>query len=348
VFQSKISEPTGHGLAVLEAAVTVTVISLLARGQRDKEHAEEQKRQGEERFRALVQHTSDAILIIEDGGAVRYASPAVEHLFGCPPEQLTALDITWVDADHVEAIHELFQQLRARPGGVDVAEVPIRRVDGSSQWVEVHLTNLIDNPAVGGFVCNMRDIGARRNVHMQLVHEAQHDALTHIANRRLFLDRLDHSWDARTAPTDLIGVLFIDVDHFKEINDQLGHEVGDHVLLTIANELSTLVRPTDLVARFGGDEFTVLLDPLQNHKTAVEIAERIRTKISGPTCIDGHELTLSVSVGVATSRDAACATELLRRSDEAMYSAKRNGRARVESVDTRRLQQVSSLAHFLV
>ena len=111
-----------------------------------------------------------------------------------------------------------------------------------------------------------------------------------------------------------------------------------------------LVDPLDGTRDFvaGGDEFTVLLDPLQNVKGALEVAERIRTALSGPRCIDGQELTLGVSVGVATSRDAECANELLRRADEAMYAAKRNGRARVEVVDNHRSQQVSSLAHFLV
>jgi diguanylate cyclase (GGDEF)-like protein/PAS domain S-box-containing protein len=347
IFPSMIDEPGAHGLALLEAAITAIVIALLARGQRDKELAEEQQRQGEERFRALVQHTSDAILIIEDGGAVRYASPAVEHVFGCAPEELARLDLTWVDADHADAISDLFRELRERPGAVEVSEVPIRRVDGSSTWVEIHVTNLIDNTAVGGYVCNMRDIGARRSVHMQLVHDAQHDPLTHLANRRLFLERLDAAWDSMTQPADLIAVLFIDVDHFKAINDQLGHEVGDHVLVTIANQVSALLRPTDLVARFGGDEFTVLLDPLRDLNTALEIAERIRTKVSGPQSIDGHELALGVSVGVASSRDASCAAEMLRRSDEAMYTAKRNGRARVESVEARPFPDVSSLAQFL-
>jgi len=215
VFPSMISEPTGHGLALFEAAVTVIVIALLARGQHEKERAEEQKRQGEERFRALVQHTSDAILIIEDGGAVKYASPAVQHLFGCAPEELTCLDMTWIDEDHVEAIAELFRELRSRPGAVEVAEIPIRRADGTSKWVEVHLTNMIDKPAVGGYVCNVRDIGARRNTHLQLVHEAQHDPLTQLANRRLFLERLDGAWREGTATTDGIAVLFIDVDNFK-------------------------------------------------------------------------------------------------------------------------------------
>jgi diguanylate cyclase (GGDEF)-like protein/PAS domain S-box-containing protein len=331
VFPSMIGKTTEHGIAAFEAAITAIVIALLARGQRDKEQAEEQQRQGEERFRALVQHASDAILIIEDGGAVRYASPAVERLFGCPPEELTCLDLNWVDADHAEAISDLFRTLRTRPGAVETADIPIRRTDGTSKWVEIHLTNLSDNPSVGGFVCNMRDIGARKSMHLQLEHDAQHDPLTHLANRRLFLDRLDEAWNTVATPSDLIGVLFIDVDHFKEINDRLGHEVGDHVLRTIAEAVSALLRPTDLVARFGGDEFTVLLDPLANLEAALEIAERIRAEISGRRCVDGHELELAVSVGVATSRDASNAHELLRRSDEAMYGAKRNGRARVES-----------------
>ena len=248
---------------------------------------------------------------------MKYASPAVERLFGCPPEQLKSLDISWIDEDHVDAITSLFQGLKAKPDAVEVADVPIRRVDGTSQWVEVRVTNLIDNPAVGGYVCNMRDIGARRNAHLQLVHDAQHDPLTHLANRRLFLERLDHAWNDGSSPAEVIAVLFIDVDHFKEINDRLGHEVGDHVLVTIANALSGLLRPTDLVARFGGDEFAVLLDPMPDLDGALEVAERIRADVSGCTHVDGHELALAVSVGVATSRDAnsaatCCATPTRR------------------------------------
>jgi diguanylate cyclase (GGDEF)-like protein/PAS domain S-box-containing protein len=347
VFRSMISEPSGHGLAALETAVTVIVISLLARGQRDKERAKEQKRQGEERFRALVQHTSDAILVVELGGAVRYASPAVEHLFGCPPEELTCLDITWVDPDHADAISELFLHLRATPGAVEVAEIPIRRADGSSTWTEVHVTNLIDTPAVGGYVCNMRDIGARRTEQMQLMHDAQHDPLTHVANRRLFLDRLERAWGNAATPRDVIAVLFIDVDHFKDINDRCGHEVGDHVLLEIANTLSRLLRPTDLVARFGGDEFAVLLDPMPDLVGALEVAERIQQEVSGCKQVDGNDVSLAVSVGVATSRDATSAGELLRNSDQAMYQAKRNGRGRCEPYGARQRRQTTTVTEHL-
>ncbi|HTD51216.1 MAG TPA: PAS domain S-box protein, partial [Acidimicrobiia bacterium] len=135
--RSMISEPTGHGLAVIEAALTAFVISLVARGQRDKELAEARERESEERFRALVQYASDAIVVIDDTGAVMYASPAAGHLFGCDPAELERFDLTWVDPDHAEAISEVFARLRTRPGGVEAADVPIRRADGTSRWVEV-------------------------------------------------------------------------------------------------------------------------------------------------------------------------------------------------------------------
>jgi len=336
IVHSKISEPTGHGLAVVEAAVTAFVIALVARGQRDKEHAEARERESEERFRALVQYASDAILVIGDTGRVMYASPAAGHLFGCDPAELQQFDLTWVDPDHEEAISEVFRRLRTRPGGVEAADVPIRRTDGTSRWVEVRLTNLLDNPAVGGHVCNMRDIGERRVAQQQLLHDAQHDAVTRLPNRRLFLDRLDEVLRT-TTPDDVVAALFVDVDHFKQINDRLGHETGDHVLVAVANRLSLVVRPNDLVARYGGDEFTVLLVGLTSVDGAFDIADRITTELSQPWCIDGHELMLSVSVGLAVSHGRGDdAAGLLRRADQAMYDAKRNGRARWETFDAAR------------
>jgi diguanylate cyclase (GGDEF)-like protein/PAS domain S-box-containing protein len=330
VVQSKISEPTGHGLAILEAAVTAFVISLVARGQREKELAEARERETEERFRALVQYASDAILVIDDIGNVMYASPAAGHLFGCDPEELRQFDLTWVDPDHADAIVDVFSRLRAQPGGTETADVPIRRADGTSRWVEVRFTNLVENPAVRGHVCNMRDIGERRVAHQQLLHDAQHDPVTHLPNRRLFLERLDCALRS-AGPDDVAAVLFVDVDHFKEINDRLGHETGDKVLVAVAERLSVVVRPNDLVARYGGDEFTVILSGLGAVDGAFDIAERITTQLSQPWCIDGEELMLSVSVGLAVSHGKdENAANLVRRADQAMYDAKRNGRARWE------------------
>jgi diguanylate cyclase (GGDEF)-like protein/PAS domain S-box-containing protein len=334
LVQSMISEPTGHGLAILEAAVTAIVIALVTRGQREKELAEARERESEERFRALVQYTSDAILVIEDTGGVMYASPAAGQLFGCEPHQLERFDLTWVDPDHADAIVDLFLRLRSQPGESVAADVPIRRVDGTSRWAEVRLTNLLDNPAIGGHVCNIRDIGERRVERQQLLHDAQHDPVTHVANRRLFLERLDTVMnDAR--PDEVVALLFVDVDHFKQINDEFGHAVGDQVLVAVANTLSGLFRAHDLVARFGGDEFTVLLHDVSHAERAAEIADRVTNELSRVWSIDGYDVSLSVSVGLSVSRArSTTATQLLQQADQAMYRAKRNGRGRWESFET--------------
>jgi diguanylate cyclase (GGDEF)-like protein/PAS domain S-box-containing protein len=331
---SMISEPTGHGIAALEAAVTAVVIALVTRGQREKELAEARERESEERFRALIQHASDAILVIDDTGGVMYASPAVDALFGCAPGELERFDLSWVDPDHADAIVDLFLKLRSQPGAVVAADVPIRRVDGTSRWAEVRLTNLVDNPAIGGHVCNIRDIGERRVEHQQLLHDAQHDPVTHVANRRLFLERLDALIRDAT-PDEVVAVLFVDVDHFKQINDEFGHATGDHVLVTVANTLSGMFRADDLVARFGGDEFTVLLHDVTHVARAAEIADRVTRELSRVWSIDGRDVALSVSVGLSASpARSTTATQLLQQADQAMYRAKRNGRARWECFET--------------
>jgi diguanylate cyclase (GGDEF)-like protein/PAS domain S-box-containing protein len=338
LFKSMIPEPQGHVLAALEAGITVTVLFLITRGQRDKEVAEAREKETEERFRALVQHASDAIIVVQDGGDVTYASPAVESILGCNADDLDRFDISWIDPDHATAIEEMFRELRKHPGAVEKRDVPMRRVDGSSRWVEVSVTNLTQNPVVAGYVCNMRDIGERRDAQQQLVHDANHDPVTQLPNRRFFLERLE-CLSSNTHDDELIAVLFIDVDHFKQVNDHYGHETGDQVLGAVATTLSTLVRSTDLVARFGGDEFTVLLGDGHDPATAFDVAERITAELSRPCIVGDGEIPLSVSVGIAVSRGREkTAEELLRHADQAMYHAKRSGRARWESFDVPRLQ----------
>jgi diguanylate cyclase (GGDEF)-like protein/PAS domain S-box-containing protein len=330
VFKTMVPESTAHGVAVIEALLAVVVISIIIRGQRDKEEAEAREKEGEERFRALVQHASDAILVIEDGGRVRYASPAVEHVLGCAPDELGSFDLSWIDFDHVETLTEVWRRLRAHPGMTESLEVSVRRVDGTSRWVEVRLTNLQESPAVRGFVCNMRDIGERRLEQLQLIHDARHDPLTHLPNRRFFLERLVEVWHAAT-PEDLVALFFIDVDHFKEINDQYGHSIGDQALVAVANKLSTLTRPNDFVARLGGDEFVVLLSGPSTPESVSETAERVTHECARTWPIDDRSLELSLSIGVSTSfGKAKSVEEILECADRAMYEAKRNARARWE------------------
>lgn len=175
---------------------------------------------------------------------------------------------------------------------------------------------------------------SRRMTEASARHQALHDTLTGLPNRALFVDRLTNAL-ARIRRTDhRVAVLFLDIDHFKVVNDSLGHSMGDRILVEVADRLSTLVRPGDTVARFGGDEFTVLLDPLGPHDHAEKIAERIRATVSRATRVGSAELqpTVSIGVAIANSRDANAET-LLRDADAAMYQAKEHGRDNVAVFD---------------
>jgi diguanylate cyclase (GGDEF)-like protein len=167
-----------------------------------------------------------------------------------------------------------------------------------------------------------------------LTFQAHHDALTLLPNRWFFLEQLEQAQRAARATSSLNAVLFLDVDRFKLINDSLGHEVGDRLLLAVTERLSASLRPGDIVARFGGDEFTVLLTELADSDTALVICDRIIDAMREPVLMDGHELFISSSVGVALSSGGSeRATDLLRQADLAMYVAKEKGRGRWELFD---------------
>jgi diguanylate cyclase (GGDEF)-like protein/PAS domain S-box-containing protein len=330
--RSLFPEPQGHGLAVLEGAGVCFVIWTLARTQRQKEDAEDDLRRSEERLRALVQHASDVIMVINADGLVSYTSPALLRLLGY--DHLERIGVEILPDGEVDRANRFFTELISRPGDVAWIELPLRHVDGSFHWFEVGVTNRLDDPAVSGLVCNMRDVSERRAAEEQLRFQAYHDALTRLPNRWQFLERLEQAlFDAATNGRN-VAVLFLDVDRFKLVNDSLGHDVGDRLLMTVADRLQTCLRPSDVVARFGGDEFSLLLGNLPDPDVAIEIAERIIQSLREPVMVDEHELFASSSIGIAISPGGQeLASDLLRQSDFAMYVAKDKGRARWELFD---------------
>ena len=285
-----------------------------------------QLRRNERRFRSLVQHAPDAITVLDPTGRISYASPAMGRILGVPEDTLLGRPLYHLlDPSDAAEVEESIHRLATQPRGSILLERRIRRDDGGWRWIESRLNNLLDDPSVKGIVANHRDVTERKRLERQLEHQANHDALTGLANRRQLSQEL-----AETDNTDFDAMVFIDLDRFKDINDQLGHAVGDRLLATVAARIGASVRPGDLAARLGGDEFAVLLRDTSREQ-AEQVAGRLLETIREPMAIDEHEIEIDASVGVAVSLpgDGRTSRDLLHESDVAMYVAKREGRGRV-------------------
>ncbi|MEV4140636.1 EAL domain-containing protein [Dactylosporangium sp. NPDC049742] len=286
----------------------------------------------ERRFRSLVQNASDLITVTDADGVLTYVSPGATRLLGLPAEQWPgrpAADMLYVD--DVDLVLTAYQRVIDDPGTPAVFQARLAHADGSWRWAEITMANLLHDPGVAGIVCNSRDITDARDFQQRLRHQASHDALTDLANRSLFGERISEALAA--GPPERLRVLLIDLNEFKTVNDTLGHAVGDALLIAAANRLRAAVRRADTVARLGGDEFAVLLEHADD-EAALAVIARIAAAFDEPVHVDGHRLRLAASIGVALGTVAATPQELLRRADVAMYAAKadRDG-PRIRHVD---------------
>ena len=296
----------------------------------DQKNAELALRESEERFRALLLHAVDVVCIIEAGGFIRYASPAVEQVLGYSPEEFCQLHP--FDLVHPVDLDSWLKQWREIGGRLDTrftAEIRARHRDGGYRWFEVSLRDLRHDARIIGFVVHFYDVGDRRAAQQALVHQTLHDGLTGLPNRALLLDRLGHALDRSVRREHSAALLFLDVDHFKAVNDALGHATGDALLREVADRLRATMRPEDTVARLGGDEFVICCEEIADAAGAIAMAERIREVFAEPFHPDGHELTVGTSIGIALAADTTESPEaMLRDADAAMYVAKARGRDR--------------------
>jgi len=280
-------------------------------------------REREQRFQALVQHSSDVVTVIDADAVVQYQSESVGRVFGYDAAELTGRPLTTLlDQESFDQVGETVRELIGEPYGVRLLDLTVRHHDGHLAQAEMTITNLLDNPSVLGLVINTRDVSERKELEDQLIHEAFHDSLTKLANRALFKDRVEQALLRRTVAEIPVSVLFLDLDGFKEVNDSLGHAAGDQLLIKVAERLRGSVRPGDTVARFGGDEFAVLIE----NDGAVELARRIVDGLEEPLLIESNEILVRASIGIATAGpDAGDADQLMRNADLAMYRAKATG-----------------------
>jgi diguanylate cyclase (GGDEF)-like protein/PAS domain S-box-containing protein len=276
-------------------------------------------------FRTLVQDTSDAILIVDDAGSIRYSTPSAAAIFGdVSVEGARLLDLVGpADRDMVAAG---LAGMRDHTGQKTCGDWQIPRPDGKIVQVEVRCSDLRQDSTVGGLVLTLRDVTERRELENTLTHLAFHDTLTGLPNRLLFQDRIAHALAQARRDGTVVGVLFVDLDDFKVVNDTMGHGVGDELLAAAGLRLSGVVRDADTAARLGGDEFAVLIEHLPSAAAAEAFAERVVQAFSLPfTLADGSVMT-TATVGIATTEDSADVNDLLRHADLALYAAKAAGK----------------------
>jgi len=291
-------------------------------------------RASEERFRVIAENAADVVYRFTVGESPHfdYVNPAVEAALGYTPQEFyddPSLIVRVTHADDVEQIRDL-----GHAGVDDVRSLQLRMIrrDGTQIWTE-HRVVPLRSPA-GDVVAATgiaRDVTALKVKEAYLSHRALHDPLTGLPNRVLLLDRLEAALARIRRHQAHLAVLYLDLDRFKTVNDNLGHEVGDTLLQVVGQRLQQTLRPSDSVARLGGDEFAAILADLHDPAEAMYVAERLLSVISEPVEIAGNSFVTTVSIGVVAAEDAdASAGELLRRADFAMYTAKDRGRARVE------------------
>ncbi|MBM2623111.1 EAL domain-containing protein [Actinoplanes sp. LDG1-06] len=309
------------------------------------------RRNSETYFRTLVQKTSDVILIVDEADRIRYASPSATTVLGADP---TGFDMPAVihPAESSRLI-EVLASLRTGEGSAEGLDFRAVTADRAEVVLEMHGQDLRSDPTVAALVLTLRDVTERRRLEAELTHRVFHDAMTGLANRVLFHDRLGHALARGARDGSVVGVLFIDLDDFKKVNDTLGHAVGDQLLIGVANRIAGALRADDTAARLGGDEFAALVENVQDPGAVEETAQRILAAMAEPIILDdGSELTAVASIGITTTPEADTADELLRQADLALYVAKGAGKnqwrryqAHLHGAMVERLELRSALDH---
>ncbi|MDP8948517.1 MAG: PAS domain S-box protein [Actinomycetota bacterium] len=311
----------------------------------ERMEAEARLRESEERFRALTQNSSDIVTLLEVDGTILYESPSIERILGYEPQELEGENaFGYVHPDDLERVLGAFAEGLSDSALRPTVEYRFRHKDGSWRWLESIGTNMLDDPAVGEIVVNSRDVSERKAAEERLAHQALHDPLTDLPNRVLFTDRLRQALARAKRRSGEVAVLFMDLDNLKVINDSLGHEAGDRLLVTASKRIRSLLRPEDTVGRLGGDEFVLLLEDTDSDGAA-RVAQRILEKLRVPFSLGGRQLSVTASVGITVGDgNRKRAADLLRDADSAMYRAKHAGKARYavfdETMNTRALERL--------
>ncbi|MGY1987612.1 diguanylate cyclase domain-containing protein [Blastococcus sp. SYSU DS0669] len=318
----------GHLLGAGSTLLTGLALWRLFALSRERERTRAALAESEERLQLLLENAADVIAIVDAAGAVAYMSPAVQSLLGRPPADYVGRDAISLadprDQPRLQAAVSAASRTAGGGSGVVDTDIRVQHSSGGTRWVEMRISGRVYAVGIEGWVVNFREVTDRKLFEEELRRQATTDPLTGLLNRTAFNERLAAA-TADADPGACPGVLFVDVDDFKAVNDTLGHAAGDELLLAVAARLSADVRGEDVVARLGGDEFALLLADADGSRLR-DVADRLLTALREPVRVGSRTITVTASIGGALGGAGCTAEELLHRADTAMYAAKRTGK----------------------
>jgi diguanylate cyclase (GGDEF)-like protein/PAS domain S-box-containing protein len=296
----------------------------------ERKRAADELQESEEKYRNLFENANEAIMVVQDGKLVFFNLMAT-RLLGYSGEELASMPfVDFIHPDDRNKIYNIY--LKQMTGEEMTPRHSYRTIrnDGNIRWVEGNVV-LIKWKGKAATLNFLTDITERKQAEEKIQQMALHDPLTGLPNRKLFSDRLNIALARAHRNQNKVVVAMIDVDHFKTINDNFGHDVGDLFLKATAERLDAAMRKGDTVARFGGDEFLLILPDLEVIADAIQFAQKIVDSFCEPLRIDTHQLVVTISIGIAVyPNDGTDEGMLLKNADIAMYQAKRQGRARYQ------------------
>jgi diguanylate cyclase (GGDEF)-like protein/PAS domain S-box-containing protein len=302
--------------------------------------------QSERRFHSAFTHASIGMALVSFNGRVLQVNAVLQMLLGVPAEDSIAGQAfsEFVEADDAAMLNDQMMRLNAQEVSAFEVELRLRCRDGGKVWVALHGGFFSEQDGTAPcLILQAQDVTARRDAEAGLKHIAYHDSLTGLPNRLRFLEQLTQSLSrAETDPRRHFGLLFLDFDRFKVVNDSLGHAVGDEFLVAVARRIQQQVRPHDIVARLGGDEFAILAEDLDSARYAVALADRLLDALRQPLQIAGNEIISSASIGITFSNMGyRIPADMVRDADTAMYKAKAAGKGRYTLFDNALHTEVS-------
>lgn len=315
-----------------------------ARRRRDEEKLQEARQavaRSEKFHRALIEKSSDAVMLLGGDLRIRYSAPANSRVLGIPEERIFDIALPeFVNEPYREPVASWLVSASAAPGQVQRVEFEARHEALGDRYFVATATNLCDQPDVGGIIVNIRDYTERRRAELEVQQHARFDGLTGLARREFFVQQMRKTIGRASRNNEVLALMFMDLDGFKSVNDTLGHDIGDLLLKEVSARIRSVLRQDDEIgrgdsvgeeqdraARLGGDEFTVLLGGLDQPASAALVAERMLAAISAPYVFGEVVARVTSSIGIAVyADDGLTCEELMKKADAAMYTAKQQGK----------------------